>query len=107
LLFSAPMTPAGHALGRISGVALLALAIACWPRSTRIEGSLAAIQALLLFSALTTACLLDFGIRGNLIGMLLWPAAATHFVFAILLALIWAQSRAALSRRGRRELITR
>ena len=94
LLFGASMTPPGQALGRISGVALLALAIACWPRSAKSEALLAAILALLLFSALTAACLLDLGIRGSLIGMLLWPAAVTHFVFAILLALIWAQSRA-------------
>ena len=70
LLFGASMMPAGQALGRISGVALLALAIACWPQSARIEGSLSVVRALLLFSALTAACLLDFGIRGNVIGIL-------------------------------------
>jgi hypothetical protein len=89
LLFGVTMTLGGQALGRISGVALLALAMACWPRGGTAEAPVAARSALLLFSALTAAYLLYLGFAGQLIGVLLWPAAVTHLVFAILLARNW------------------
>jgi hypothetical protein len=98
LLFGAAMTPPGEALGRISGVALLALAVACWPSRTG-GASMPRVQALFLFSTLVAAYLFYLGIRANLVGMLLWPAAATHAAFAILLALCWSRAQA---RHGRR-----
>jgi hypothetical protein len=100
LLFGLAMTPPGEALGRISGVALLALAVACWPRTKTEEASGPRLQALFLFSALAAAFLFCFGIRENLVGILLWPAAATHAAFAILLALAWSQNRLQISRSG-------
>jgi len=38
LIFGADMAPAGQALGRMTGIALLALAVACWSRNERDEG---------------------------------------------------------------------
>jgi hypothetical protein len=100
LLFGVAMAPPGDALGRISGVALLALAVACWPRTKTEEALGPRLQALFLFSALAAAYLFCLGIREDLVGILLWPAAATHAVFAILLALSWSQSRLHGSRGG-------
>ena len=100
LLFGAEMTPPGQMLGRLTGVALLALAVACWPRRGTSGPSMPAVQALLLFSALASAGLFILGLRGALVGMLLWPAMAAHLVFALLLALIWTQSPAGQQNRG-------
>jgi hypothetical protein len=92
LLFGMAMTPPGEALGRVSGVALLALAVACWPRS-KTETSRPRLKALFLFSTLAAAYLFYLGIREDLVGILLWPAATTHAAFAILLTLAWRQIR--------------
>jgi hypothetical protein len=92
LLFGVAMTPPGQALGRISGVALLAFAVACWPRGGTGDASMPRLQALFLFSTLVAAYLLYLGIGGELVGILLWPAAATHAAFAILLALSWSRA---------------
>jgi len=100
LLFGVTMTSPGEALGRISGVALLALAVACWPRTKTEEALAPRLQTLFLFSALAAAYLLCLGISEQLVGILLWPAAATHAAFAILLALAWSQSRLHGSRGG-------
>jgi hypothetical protein len=89
LLFGAEMTAAGVALGRFSGFVLLALAVACWPRGGMRGVSAPALKALLLLSVLATAYLLYLGIGRELVGVLLWPAAATHLVLAVLLIRTW------------------
>ena len=45
-----------------------------------------ALLALLVFSLLAALYLVHLGIRGELVSVLLWPAAATHAGLAILLA---------------------
>lgn len=94
LLFGADLTLPGQALGRLSGLSLLALAVACWPRRRAGVGARPAVQAMLLFSALAAAGLLFLGIGGSLIGVLLWPAAAVHVAFAVVLGLSWVWLRA-------------
>jgi len=94
LLFDAEFSPAGKALSRLAGFALLALALACWPRlgaETRL-----ATRALCLFSALSAIYLVYLGAGSGLVGLLLWPAAVGHAVLAILLLRDWlAGSRSA------------
>jgi hypothetical protein len=87
LLLGAGLTPAGEILGRLAGLALLALAVACQPNAGGRVGS--AVQALLVFSMLAALYLVYVGIHGELVGVLLWPAAATHAGLAILLARAW------------------
>ena len=89
LLFGAPLPPAGQALGRLAGFALLALALACWPRQSTAEASRSALAALFGFSVLTAIYLVYLGIVRQLAGLLLWPAGALHLALAILLARAW------------------
>jgi hypothetical protein len=89
LLFGAALPGAGQALSRLAGIALIALALACWPREKASSEANSALPALLVFSLLAALYLVYVGIRGELVGVLLWPAAATHAGLAILLARAW------------------
>ena len=62
LLFGAEFSPAGQALSRLAGFALLALTLACWPR-LGVERR-AAVRALFVFSLLSALYLVYLG----------WPA---------------------------------
>jgi hypothetical protein len=86
LIFGSVDADTDHALGPLAGIAVLALATACWP--TRRLGVPAAntVLALLLFSVLCASCLAYQGIVGVEKGLLLWPAAAGHALIAALLA---------------------
>ena len=64
-------------VARVTGIALIALGIACWP-ATPIVGMLA-------YSALVTLYLVYIGVQGEFAGVLLWPAAVVHGVLSILL----------------------
>lgn len=87
LLFGAEMSGGGQALGRLTGFALLALALACWPGGGADVRS--ALRALLVFSLLVTLYLAYLGIAGALAGILLWPAVALHAALTILLGRDW------------------
>jgi hypothetical protein len=89
LLLAADLTAPGKILGRLAGLALLALAVACQPMINAGGRTESAVQALLVFSALAALYLVYVGIHGELVGVLLWPAAATHAGLAILLARDW------------------
>jgi len=84
LLFGAEFSPAGQALSRLAGFALLALTLACWPR-LGVERR-TAVRALLVFSLLSAFYLVYLGVASGLTGPLLWPAATLHLALAILLA---------------------
>ena len=84
MLFGADLSAAGRALGRLAGFALLALALACWPGAA--AETRAAPRALLAFSLFTTLYLVYLGVGGELVGMLLWPAAILHAALTVLLA---------------------
>jgi hypothetical protein len=87
LLFGAELSTAGQALGRLTGFTLLALALGCWPKLGADTKS--AIRALLVFSLLTTVYLIYLGVGRELVGILLWPAAAGHAALTILLSRSW------------------
>ena len=89
LLFASDLTPAGQEMGRVAGLGLLALALACLPRPGAGETSTATIEGLLLLSVLVTVYLVYLGFSAASVGVLLWPAAATHLALAILLARVW------------------
>ena len=85
LLLGAELSGAGLALGRLTGVALLALGMACWPGARPGSGQTAAIRALFTYSLLATVYLLSLGLDGTLVGRLLWPAVVLHAVYTVLL----------------------
>ena len=88
LLMGAELSGVGTALGRLTGIALLALGVACWPGAHAATGK-AAPRALLTYSLLATVYLLTVGLGGTLVGTLLWPAVAVHAVYTLLLARAW------------------
>ncbi len=94
LLFGSEMNASGDLVGRISGLVMLCLALGCWPRAFEGEDR-QALAPLIALSLLATVYLIYVGMGGVNVGVLLWPAAATHLILAILLARAWMSRRAA------------
>lgn len=92
LLLGVDVAGVGILLGRCFGVALLALALACWPRRQGPTGSVSALQAMLLYNALIALYLAYLGRYGHFGGLLLWPAAGLHAAVAIMLVWGWRKS---------------
>jgi hypothetical protein len=92
LLLGAELTGVSVPVARVTGIALVALAVACWPGATALCG-------MLTYSALATAFLAYVGIRGHWVGPLLWPAVAAHAALTILLGRAWLITR----KTGRRD----
>jgi hypothetical protein len=78
LLLNEPLTGAAIPIARITGIALLALGIACWPGP--------AMTGMLTYGALVALYLAYLGFTGAFTGILLWPAVALHTVLTALLA---------------------
>lgn len=77
-LLGAELTGVAEAVARVTGIALVALAVACWP-GTPLLGMLA-------YSAAMTLYLAYLGFTGGSTGILLWPAVALHLILTVLLA---------------------
>jgi hypothetical protein len=86
LLFGTEFTGVANPAARVTGIALLALGVGCWPGSTAFCG-------MLTYSALVTLYLLSLAIRGEWVGPLFWPVVVIHALLTALLARAWFQSR--------------
>jgi len=86
LLFGGEFTGIVTPVARVLGIALLALGVCCLPGSTPLCG-------MLTYSALAMLYLLYLAIRGEWVGLLLWPVVAVHGILTVLLARTWFQSR--------------
>ena len=64
-------------VGRVAGMALIGLGIACWPGPP--------LVGMLTYCALVTLYLAYLGFAGGLMGVLLWPAVALHVVLTAIL----------------------
>jgi hypothetical protein len=64
-------------VARVSGIALIALGIACWPGPP--------LFGMLTYSALATLYLAYLGFAGGLTGILLWPVVVLHAILTALL----------------------
>lgn len=93
LLLGAELSGVGPVLGRCFGIALLALALACWPGRQRGDGGSPAVRGMSTYNALIALYLAWLGIVGHRGGLLLWPAVALHAVVALLL--VWTGQREA------------
>jgi hypothetical protein len=86
LLFGAELTGVANPAVHVTGIALLALGVGCFPRSTAFCG-------MLTYSALVTMYLAYLGLVDGFAGILLWPAVVLHAILTVLLARAWFQSR--------------
>jgi hypothetical protein len=86
LLFGAEFTGGAIPAARVTGIALLALGVGCWPGSTAFCG-------MLTYSALVTLYLLYLALRGEWVGPFLWPVVVLHGILTMLLAWTWFRSQ--------------
>jgi len=89
LLLGSELSGAGISVGRVAGVGLLSLGVACSPGRDPANNTAPALRAMLTYNSLAAVYLLCLGIGGEGIGPLLWPAAALHGVLSLLLARQW------------------
>ena len=87
LLLGTDLTGVAIPIARVTGIALIALGVACWP-------GLTALCGMLPYSAPDAAFLAYLGIRGHWVGPLLWPAVTLHVILTLLLARSWLAKRA-------------
>ena len=80
LLFAAEATGLAITLARLTGMCLIALAIACWPGGECRR----ALFGMLTWSVLAMLYLIVVGLGGSA-GILLWPAVGVHAIIAVLL----------------------
>jgi hypothetical protein len=78
LLFGESLTGVGILAGRVAGIALIALSVACWPGPPAV--------GMLIYSAVVALYFASLGFAGGMTGILLWPAAVLHLVLTALLA---------------------
>ena len=77
LLFGVELTDVAAIAGRVAGIALVGLGIACWP-GTQLIGMLS-------YSAGVAVCLAWVGLAGGPAGILLWPVVVLHVILTALL----------------------
>ena len=87
LLLGADLAGAGIAVGRVAGVALLSLGLACWI-SRQVANKTAVLAGMLTYNLLVTAYLTYLGFGGELVGILLWPAVVIHAALTLLFAYV-------------------
>jgi hypothetical protein len=80
-LLGTALTGISLSLAQAFGIALVALALACWPGSP--------LLGMLTYGAGITLYLAYGGLAGSLNGILLWPAVGLHLVLTVLLVLQW------------------
>jgi hypothetical protein len=84
LLFGTELTGVAIPLARMTGIALIALGVACWPGTP--------LVGILTYSAAVTLYLAYVGFAGGLTGILLWPAVVLHVILTALLLLTRAST---------------
>src|SRR5512134_2194733 len=85
LLLGTELTGTSVTVGRVAGIALIGLAIACWPGPPR--------MGMLIYSAAVTLYLAYVGVSGGSIGLLLWPAVVLHVILTLFLALSFTRAQ--------------
>jgi len=78
LLLGEDLAGVAVTVARVAGIALIGLAVACWPGK--------ALIGMLTYSAAVTLYLAFVGLAGAATGILLWPAVVLHAVLTALLA---------------------
>ena len=76
LLLGEELTGVAVPVARVAGIALIGLAVACWPGT--------ALIGMLTYSAAVTLYLAYVGFAGGSTGVLLWPAVGLHAILTAL-----------------------
>src|SRR5512143_1087344 len=74
LLFGAEIIGAGEVMSRLAGSALIGLGVACWPSSSANQP----LHGMVTYGTLAALYLAYVGVRGQGVGVLLWPAVVVH-----------------------------
>jgi hypothetical protein len=77
LLFGEPLAGIAIPVAGVAGIALIGLAVACWPGPPRV--------GMLAYGAGVAVYLGYIGFSGGTSGVLLWPAVALHVIVTALL----------------------
>jgi hypothetical protein len=85
LLLGAEISGASVFLGRVTGVALLALGVACWFASYEVQNRAARglASAMLLYNVGVVLILGAAGLRSRPVGIALWPAVILHAAMSV------------------------
>ena len=86
LLLGAELAGTAATVARVTGIALIALGVACWPGTP--------LLGMLTYSAAVTLYLAYVGLAGGVVGALLWPAVVLHLILTVLLARVFASGKA-------------
>jgi hypothetical protein len=86
LLLGVQLTDIAIPVARVAGIAVIALAIACWPGPP--------LVGMLIYSTSITLYFAYLFFVGGLTGVLLWPAAALHVILTVLLGRAWFATKA-------------
>jgi hypothetical protein len=89
LLLGGELTGVAIPVARVTGIALVALGVACYPG----EAVTREFYGMLTYSLLATLYLVYLGLGGKWVGSLLWLAAAIHAALTVLLAASWLKNR--------------
>lgn len=81
LLLGTELNDTAAMVARVAGIALIALAVACWPGPP--------VLGMLTYGAGAALYLAYLGMSGGASGLLLWPAVVLHLVLTILLIRAW------------------
>jgi hypothetical protein len=82
LLLGAELAGIAVTVARVTGIALVALGVACWPGTP--------LLGMLTYSAAITLYLAYVGLAGGGAGVLLWPVVVLHLLVTVLLARVFA-----------------
>ena len=77
LLLGQELTGIAIAVARVTGIALIALGVGCWPGPP--------LVGMLIYTTLVALYLAYLGVAGGFSGILLWPAVILHGILAVLL----------------------
>jgi hypothetical protein len=77
LLLGAELAGIAVPVARVTGIALIALAVACWPGPP--------LAGMLIYNGVVTLYLAYLGFAGGLTGILLWPVVVLHLIMTALL----------------------
>jgi hypothetical protein len=89
LLLGGELTGVAIPVARVTGIALVALGVACFTYGEAGQG----LSGMLTYSLLATLYLVYLGLDGEWVGSLLWPATAIHAALTFLLASAWLKAR--------------